>query len=436
MERLLPVDIHLPGLPMVGVALHDRESGLTTFQYTPEFIDTKIELAPVKMPLRPSPYQFEQLHDSFDGLPGLLADSLPDTFGKVLIDNWLGSQGRSPDDFTPVERLCYIGSRGMGALEFSPSLRETAPVAEQVEISRLVELAAQALQVKAGLRSGFESEEDLNEILRVGTSAGGARAKAVIAWNPKTGEVMSGQTTASAGFEHWLLKFDGVDASFDGVRDPQGYGRIEYAYHLMAREAGIAMSDCRLMEEGGRAHFMTRRFDRLNSGVKLHYASLFGMAHMGYCSPGTHSHSYENYFETIHRLGLTPEEKCQAFRRMVFNVMACNRDDHVKNFGFLLKEDGKWSLAPAYDMAFAHNPAPGKWTARQQMSVCGKRESITIDDLLSVGREFQVATRTRLSNMISETANALSNWRVHAEMAGVPEEQTDRISKAFTWFGH
>jgi serine/threonine-protein kinase HipA len=422
-------DVYYQGVK-AGVAYWDAARRLGVFEYTPKFVRSGVELAPLMMPLRAGPYQFPNLHESFGGLPGLLADSLPDTYGNALINDWLRQQGRSPEDFSPVERLCYIGNRGMGALEFRPALRERDPKAERVEVEKLVELASAALARREGLSTSLESEEELNEILRVGTSAGGARAKAVIALNPTTGEVRSGQASAPAGFEHWLMKFDGVSASFDGVRDPQGYGHIEYAYHLMARQAGITMADCRLFEEGGRAHFMTRRFDRPAGGGKRHFASLFGLAHLAYAAPGAHAHAYEDYFGVIEKLNLAPEAKVEGFRRMVFNVLGCNRDDHTKNFGFLLTEDGRWELSPAFDVSYAHNPQAGKWTATQQMSVSGKRGDITREDFIAAGRQCGVATVPKLNAVIDQVAEVLHRWSEFAADAGVSADNTAKIARA------
>ena len=415
----------------VGVAYWDAARRAASFQYTPEFVRHGIELAPLMMPLREAPYQFTNLHESFGGLPGLLADCLPDVYGNTLIDDWLRQQGRLPDNFSPVERLCYVGNRGMGALEFRPGLRSERSVAESVDIDRLVELAAKVLADRKGLSVDLD-EQGLNEILRVGTSAGGARAKAVVVWNEQTNEVRSGQAEAPEGFQHWLLKFDGVSESFDGVADPQGYGRIEYAYSKMAAEAGISVSRCELLEEGGRAHFMTRRFDRPDDGSKVHCASLFGMAHRQYSAPGTHSHSYEDWFDVIERLGLEPQEKREAFRRMVFNVLGCNRDDHTKNLGFLLDPAEGWKLSPAFDVTYACNPQPGKWTATQQMSIMGKRENITRDDLIAIGRQCSVATKPKLNTAIDQVIHALQQWPRFAEEAGVGDEQAAQIGKAIT----
>jgi len=416
-----------------GVVFWDVSRRVGVFEYTPEFVKSGPELSPLKMPLRREPYQFPNEHESYSGLPGMLADCLPDTYGHALINEWLRRQGREPADFSPVERLCYLGSRGMGALEFRPAMRGRSSKAEKVEVDQLVELAARALSRKEGLAAEFDGEDDLNEILRVGTSAGGARAKAVIAWSRETNEVRSGQAGAPKGFEHWLLKFDGISSAFDGVSDPQGYGRIEYAYYLMARRAGIAMEECRLFEEGERAHFMTRRFDRYaneSGGEKLHYASLFGMAHMSYAGPGAHSHSYEDYFKVIEQLDLEPSCKVEAFRRMAFNVLGCNRDDHSKNFGFLMDASGRWNLSPAFDVTYASNPQPGKWTATQQMSVMGKREGITKDDLIGCGRQCSIATFPRLKAIVDDVISALEQWQEFAYKAGVGDKERDGIARA------
>lgn len=411
----------------IGGAYWDAKRGHATFRYEPDFVENGPELSPLKMPLANRTYQFPRLDESFRGLPGLLADCLPDTFGNALIDQWLRSQSRSPADFNPIERLCYMGKRSMGALEFEPALSDRKPIAEAVELDRLVELASKALAVKEQLDTTLNDEDGLHQILQVGTSAGGARAKAVIAWNEQTGEVRSGQTDCPPGFSHWLLKFDGVDSSFDGVRDPKGYGRIEYAYHLMATAAGIEMAPCRLLEEGGRAHFMTKRFDRGEEGRKIHYASLFGLAHMGYKSPGEHSHSYENLFEVIQQLQLPKSDALEAFRRVAFNILAFNRDDHVKNFGFLLDTD--WRLSPAFDISYAYNPAIGKWTATQQMSLLGKRSEIGSEDLIQFAKNNSLATVPKIKAILEQVTEAIRNWTDFAMDAKVSEQNIAKIDK-------
>jgi serine/threonine-protein kinase HipA len=395
--------------------------------YTSDYLKSGNELSPIHLKRRRAPYQSNNLDPSFMGLPGMLADCLPDTYGNALIDTWLRTQNRDPASFTPVERLCYMGARSMGALEFRPSMRTKPKGAQKVEVERLIELASQALQTKQQLNSKLEDQTDLEDIIQVGTSAGGARAKAVIAWNPDTNEVRSGQSDAPQGFEHWLLKLDGVDASFEGIKDPKGYGRIEYAYSLMAHEAGIHMTPCRLLKEGTRAHFMTQRFDRIGATDKLHYASLFGINHMAYSAPGSHNHAYEDYFKVIDQLNIQIDSKREAFARMCFNVLAFNKDDHVKNFGFLMSNEGDWDISPAFDLSYAHNTAFGAWTRSQQMSVNGKREAITINDLIACGRNCNVGTVPKLKSILNQVNEALVNWPTHAEAAGVLSPKIDAI---------
>jgi serine/threonine-protein kinase HipA len=395
--------------------------------YTNDYLKSGYELAPIHLKRRRAPYQLNNLDPSFIGLPGMLADCLPDTYGNALIDTWLRTQNRDPASFTPVERLCYMGACSMGALEFHPSMRSTLKGARKIEVERLIELASQALQAKQQLDSKLEDQTDLEDIIQVGTSAGGARAKAVIAWNPDTNEVRSGQSDAPQGFEHWLLKLDGVDASFEGIKDPKGYGRIEYAYSLMAHEAGIHMTPCRLLEEGTRAHFMTQRFDRIGATGKLHYASLFGINHMAYAAPGSQNHAYEDYFKVIDQLNIQIDSKREAFARMCFNVLAFNKDDHVKNFGFLMSNAGDWDISPAFDLSYAHNTAFGAWTRSQQMSVNGKREDITTDDLIACGRNCNVGTVPKLKSILNQVNEALANWPTHAEAAGLSSQKIDAI---------
>ena len=354
----------------IGAVAMEEGRDVAAFQYDPAFAQSGIEIAPLVMPLSDQVYQFPALaRTTFHDLPGLLADSLPDKFGNALIDAWLATQGRTAASFVAIERLCYTGTRGMGALEFKPVIgpNPRARTASKIEIDALVQLASSVLTHRNDLQGNFADAaraHALNDILRVGTSAGGARAKAVIAWNRATHEVRSGQTNAGDGFEYWLLKFDGVSGNKDKeLEDPKGYGAIEYAYHLMAQKAGITMSECRLLEENGRRHFMTRRFDRLAGGAKLHMQSLCALAHLDFNQAG--AHSYEQALMTIRQLGLPMAAVEQQFRRMVFNIVARNQDDHVKNIAFLMDQQGQWSLAPAFDVTYSYNPA-GAWTARRQ----------------------------------------------------------------------
>lgn len=419
----------------VGAVYWDAELSLGFFEYAPAFLPAPVEIAPLTMPRSSGVFSFPELpRATFKGLPGLLADSLPDKFGNAVIDRWLAERSRQAETFSPVERLCYIGSRGMGALEFRPAIHDRVDASNLLDIAELVDLANRVLSEREGLTARLRDDEgksELDAILSVGTSAGGARAKAVVAWNRDTGELRSGQTQAPAGFEYWILKFDGVTGNADKeLGDPRGFGRLEYAYHLMAREALIDMSESRLLEEGGRAHFMTKRFDRTDSGGRLHMQTLCALAHYDFNLAG--AYGYEQAFMTIKRLRMDPlAEKSaleQLFRRMVFNLMARNQDDHTKNIAFLMDRSGAWKLAPAYDLTFAYNPA-GAWTSSHQMSVNGKRAGFTQDDLLTAA----VAADLRLPRakaIIAEVATAVGSWPRFAEEAGVPKEWAASVGAA------
>jgi serine/threonine-protein kinase HipA len=418
-------EVRLWGRTIGAVSLLDNEQ-VAAFEYDGAFARSGIPVAPLVMPLSPQVYRFPQLsRQTFLGLPGLLADSLPDKFGNALIDAWLASQGRRPDSFNAVERLCYIGERGMGALEFAPAIGPVARQASDIAIDKLVELASRVLTHRNDLQVSFDDRDKavaLRDILRVGTSAGGARAKAVIAWNPDTQEVRSGQVKAGDGFDYWLLKFDGVSGNKDKeLEDPRGYGAIEYAYYLMARECGIEISECRLLEENGRRHFMTRRFDRLAGGAKLHMQSLCALAHFDFNLAG--AYSYEQALLVIRQLGLPMQAIEEQFRRMAFNIVARNQDDHVKNIAFLMDKAGQWSLSPAFDMTYSYNPA-GAWTASHQMTMNGKREGFTLDDFRACARAASMK-RGRAETIIGEVQDAVSKWPAFARGAGV----TDAVGK-------
>lgn len=420
-------EVRLWGRTIAAVSLQDGEQ-IAAFQYDRAFAESGIEIAPLMLPLSRRIHAFPSLPlISFHGLPGLLADSLPDRFGNALINAWLATQGRTAESFNAVERLCYTGARGMGALEFAPALGNGLRRSTKLQIDALVSLASEVLSQRNGLSQSFASERRkaaLAEILRVGTSAGGARAKAVIAWNPDTHEVRSGQVTAPAGFGYWLLKFDGVsgnrDKEFD---DPQGYTVIEYAYSKMAQAAGIEMTECRLLEEGGRRHFMTQRFDRLPGGGKLHMQSLAAMAHLDFNAPDVNS--YEQAFQVIRRLGMPMTTIEQQFRRMLFNVVARNQDDHVKNIAFLMDKAGQWSLAPAFDISWSYNPA-GAWTAKHQMSIAGKRDGFTIRDFRTCA-ETAGLVRGRAETILEEVIAVVSRWPEYADAAGVTVAWRDTI---------
>ena len=406
--------------------LEDREIGV--FQYAPDFLRSGIQLAPLMMPLGEFPYEFPALaRNTFKGLPGLVADSLPDKYGNAIIDEWLASRGRTAASFHPVERLCYVGSRGMGALEFQPTTIGPPTSKRTVEVASLVDLANQILDERArlgGVFSDDDGREAINDILRVGTSAGGARAKAILAWNQETNELRSGQVDAGAGFEYWLMKFDGITSSSDTeVATPKGYGKIEYAYHLMAVQAGIKMTTCRLHHEGGRSHFMTKRFDRSANGGKWHMQSLGAIAHYDYRQPA--SYSYEQAIQIIRRMGLPRKDMDQQVLRAIFNVVGHNCDDHVKNIAFLMNRWGEWRLSPAFDISYAWNPN-GEWTSRHQMSVNGKRDGFEREDLLALAKAADIK-KARSEQMIQRVIEVVRRWPDFAGEAGVNDEQVKKI---------
>ena len=360
----------------------DADQQIGFFEYAPWFLDSGIQVAPLTMSLDRKIYSFPALNrQTFHGLPGLLADSLPDRFGNDVINAWLAAEGRMPESFNPAERLCYTGPRGMGALEYEPAARLSSSPGQELNIEALVELANEILSDRADLKVSLADEQKakaLNDILRVGTSAGGARAKAVIAWNPETNEVRSGQIDAGDGFSYWILKFDGVSGNRDKeLADPKGFGLVEYAYYKMATEAGIAITECRILEENGRNHFMTKRFDRTDKGGKLHMQSLGAIAHYDFNLAG--AYSYEQAFQVMRRLKLPIQSINQQFRRMVFNIMARNQDDHVKNIAFIMDRAGRWRLSPAFDVVYAFNP-DGPWTGQHQMHMNGKRSNFRLED--------------------------------------------------------
>jgi serine/threonine-protein kinase HipA len=409
--------------------LDDRE--VAVFQYTPEFLRSGIQVAPLMMPLAEFPYEFPALaRDTFRGLPGLLADSLPDSFGNALIDAWLASQGRTVNSFHPVERLCYVGHRGMGALEFEPAVLGSPTNTSAIELKSLVGLVNQVFDERAGLHGVLAGDDDqttMQDILRVGTSAGGARAKAILAWNPSTNQFRSGQIEAGSGYEHWLLKFDGISSNRDKeLADPMGYGKIEYAYHLMAVEAGIDMMPCRLHHENGRSHFMTKRFDRAEVGDKLHLQSLCAMAHVDYNQSG--STSYEQALQVMKRIDLPRADLEQQVLRAIFNVVGRNQDDHVKNIAFLMNRRGEWRLSPAFDIAYAFNPT-GAWTSRHQMSINGKRDEIGRDDLITLA-SLAGMKKPKANDLIDRVLDVMREWASFADQAGVSGQQSAQIRQS------
>jgi serine/threonine-protein kinase HipA len=412
-----------------GAVYWDNTSNLATFEFEESFLSHGIDLSPVIMPMAElvngkRTFSFRSLSkETYKGLPGLLADSPPDRYGDNLINQWLAVQGKSDEDFSPVDRLCYIGKRGMGALEFEPAMRGTENKSVLIEINELADIAGKILNKKEQFQTQYDSDykKAVKDIIRVGTSAGGARAKAVIAVNEKTKKIRSGQVDAPEGFEHWILKFDGVTDILLG--ETSGFGRIEYAYYKMALDAGIKMTECRLLEEDGRAHFMIKRFDRMHGNVKVHMQTLCAIAHFDYND--TNSYSYEQAFQVMRKMKLPYDDFVQMFTRMVFNVVTCNCDDHTKNVSFLLKQDGQWQLSPAYDVIYSYNPL-GPWTNKHQMSVNGKREDISLKDLLTVSIENNIRHAKEIIDKVLEIA---SNWQNYATDAGVPGGKIKEIQK-------
>ena len=414
----------------VGAVAWDNSRGYATFEFDPGFLKKRWDLSPITMSIddvsgNSSIFSFPNLNkETYKGLPGMLADSLPDKYGNKLIEEWLARNGRAVTSFNPVERLCYTGKRGMGALEYEPATLEFDNSSKTVEIEKLIQLAKDVLSDRRSLqrRISAGSDEGLLDIIRVGTSAGGARAKAIIAYNEKTGDVRSGQIDGLEDYGYWIIKFDGV--TNDQLGDPKGYGRIEYAYHLMAKECGINMTGCRLLEKNRRAHFMTRRFDRQGT-KKFHLQTLCAIAHYDYNDPA--AYSYEQAFQVMRQLRLPYRDAEELFRRMCFNVIARNQDDHTKNISFLMDENGIWALSPAYDVTYAYDPA-NKWMKDHQMSINGKRSHIKRSDIVKLANQMNIK---KPNDVIDKIISEVSNWSKYADRAKVSTRQIKAIGKTF-----
>ena len=402
----------------VGTVRWDSSYEVARFEYDVQFAGKGIEPSPLMMPVQQGRiYSFGNLNrETFNGLPGMLADSLPDTYGRALFDKWLTLTGRTVGN--PIETLCFLGQRCMGALEFEPA---TGPASAdmKIEIDSLVEVAKEALSKKEefGANLDIDRKAAIAEILRLGTSAGGQRAKAIIAYNKDTGEVRSGQVPAPEGFDYYLIKLDGVSAEA-GFKETENFGRLEYSFSLLAKECGIEMTDCSLIEENGRAHFLTKRFDRAN-GEKIHMQTLCGIAH--YDFHFRRAYSYEQAFNVMRRLRLPYSQAEEMFLRMVFNVVIRNQDDHTKNISFLMDKTGKWTLSPAYDIGFAYNPK-GSWTDTHQMSINGKFDDITRQDLLVCAAANNIKNAAEIIDKVCETT---AKWPEMAKNCGVPQEMID-----------
>ena len=409
----------------VGIVGQDDNSDVAKFEYDDDFIRSGIELSPIVMPLSNQVYSFTNLNkETFKGLPGMLADSLPDRYGDALINTWLSKQNRTLESFSPIERLCYMGNRGMGALEYVPSDGPIDNREEKLDIEKMLLLASNILSNRKDLRV---EDNDMNMIslLKFGTSAGGARAKAIIAYNEKTGDICSGQITNKKDYGYWIIKFDDVDNNGDhNEKDENDYTRIEYAYYLMAKAAGIKMNECRLLNENNRYHFMTKRFDRQEiTGEKIHMQTLGAIGHFDYNVP--RSCSYERAAQICTLLDIGNDEICELYRRMIFNVLSFNNDDHVKNFSFLMNKNGKWSLAPAYDLSFSYK-ADSIWVNKHQMTINGKSENISLDDMLECAKSMNIKNQ-KAKIIIDEVKNAVANWQNFANKANVSTKSKEMI---------
>lgn len=419
------VKVNLWGTP-IGY-LHQQENGLIGFQYDTDFIGSGIEVSPIRMPLSRLTYSFPALpEETYNGLPGMVADSLPDKFGNIVIKRYLDSIGRSGDDLSPLEKLCYTGKRGMGALEYEPA-REVVDINEKVDIDALTKLAADILSNKESLHVADDNHM-IAQLMQCSSSVGGARAKTLIAWNQDKNDIRSGQINAGDGYEYWLLKFDDIGNNRDKDSEPDSgeYTKIEYAYYLMAKACGIEMSECRLYRENGRSHFITKRFDRIgDKGEKLHMQSLCAMAHMDFNSPRVYS--YEDAFQVMRQLKLPHGDFIQLYKRMLFNEFAKNYDDHTKNIAFLMDKQGVWSLAPAYDMTFSYRKG-SPWVSAHQMLINGKADEITLNDLLAVADKAGIK-QSNAKSCIEQVQNVVSDWNRFANEAELSINQTEFVKK-------
>ena len=409
----------------IGIIHLDETSGCASFQYDSDFLRSGIEVSPVMMPLSERIQSFPELvSTSFRGFPGLVTDSLPDSFGNAVISQWLASRGLDDSSFNAIDRLCYTGTRGMGALEYVPATGPSGSISDEINISEMVKFASDILNKRSEIHTRMDNSITAKQLLLLGTSAGGARAKAIIAWNERTGNIRSGQIYAGPGYGYWIIKFDGVVGNGDhDVEDRPEYTRIEYAYYRMATAAGIVMNECRFLEENERAHFMTRRFDRTETGDKIHMQTLGALAHIDYNTPGLCS--YEQAAMIAKKMNIRAGDVEQLYRRMVFNVLAVNQDDHVKNISFLMDRNGAWSLSPAYDVTFAYDPS-NRWLNAHQMTVNGKSKDVNISDLIAAGKSMDISVQ-KCKNVINEVAEAVRKWPEFAGYAQIKEQTMELI---------
>ncbi len=409
----------------IGIIHQDPGIPYATFEYDGDFVNSGIELSPIRMPLGRNIYEFPSLTgEPFYGMPGLVADSLPDRFGNAVIERWLSNQGKALSDFTAIDRLCYTGKRGMGALEYVPAIMDVGDIDDDINVSEMVRFASDILSNRESVILNAEDNLTYSQLVQVGSSAGGARAKALITWNEDTNEIRSGQIGLGPGYDYWLIKFDHVSKNGDhGLEDKPEYTLIEYAYYLMATSAGIVMNPCRLYESEGDHHFMTKRFDRQN-GNKMHMQSLGALTHISFQEPG--ACGYELASAYMKELGLYHKEIEQFYRRMVFNCLAVNQDDHVKNVSFIMDKKGKWQLSPAYDITFSYNPA-NRWLRAHQMTINGKQTEIGLSDLIEAGNRMEIKER-RCKDIINEVRSVVGRFSSFAEQVGIKEKTANYIN--------
>ena len=409
----------------VGVIHQDTQKTYASYEYDKDFLNSQIEIAPIMMPLGTMVYEFPMLSGApFFGMPGLVADSLPDTFGNRVIEQWLATNGKSINDFTAIDRLCYTGKRGMGALEYVPANTEIGDIDEEINVTEMVRFASDVLNQRKTIRLNSSEKLTYSQLVQVGTSAGGARAKALIAWNEKTNEIRSGQLSLDRDYDYWLMKFDQVSKNGDhGIEDVPEYTLIEYAYYKMALSTGIQMNECRIYENMGEHHFMTKRFDRVD-GKKVHMQSLGAIAHINYNIPRLCS--YEMAAAYMREMQLPMKDVEQFYRRMVFNCLAVNQDDHVKNVAFLMDRDGNWRLSPAYDLTYSYDVS-NKWLSAHQMTINGKADNISMDDLLAAGINMGIK-RKKCMDIIVKVSEVVENFEKYASEVGIKEQTYSEIN--------
>lgn len=416
----------------VGIISWDERQRIARFQYTKDFLNSGLEISPLKMPLDEKIYVFPELREkevssTFLGLPGIFADSLPEKYGNSLMKNWLRRQGKRFEDLNPVEKLCYVGKRGMGALEYEPSIDFLKKREERINIDDLVKVAKDIILNEENKKNPvIENQNLVEQLIKISTSAGGAKAKALIAMKFKDGKpsaIYSGQADPREDLSYWIIKFS--DVKNDEHKSDLNTGRLEYAYYLMAKASGIEMTHSHILKDSnGTGHFVTQRFDRIK-GRKIHMTSLCGLAHLDRNPPG--EVGYEELFDTARSLKLDNTRLEQLYRRMVFNILARNQDDHTKNHSFLMFEDGSWDITPAYDLCFSYNK-DSKWIALQQMSCNGKRDDFTYNDLIKAAKQADISNPKRI---IAEVRTVLDSWKEFAFKAGLPEKEADAVQALF-----